>query len=194
MSGHRLIDEYLVELASQLPVSTVDELADGLYETLQRHLSQGRTSEHAAVAAVAEFGTVRQVHEAFVARAPGRRIARLLLATGPFVGLCWGASLITAKVWTWPVPWPVGIIFGILLLGVVGSLLAAATSRYHYRRTRLGSIGAVALMLLDATMVTAVLLAAPNLVWPLAIAVAASLLRIGFTAHSVPRTYWHRGL
>jgi hypothetical protein len=104
MAGHQLnnddpdgyLDAYLAHLARHLPADVVDELADGLTETRQHHLDGGLSPTDAARAAIAEFGDPDQTIRAFVTQAPGRRIARTLLATGPLMALCWAPSLITA--------------------------------------------------------------------------------------------------
>ena len=181
MAGHHVIDAYLATLARRLPADTVEELADGLTETWQRHLAGGLEPAVAAQAAIAEFGPAEQVADEFVAQAPGRRTARLLLASGPALGLCWGVSLVTAKVWTWPVAPPVAAAYVAALVVAVATLLAAATARHSYRRTRLGLAGALALVVLDAAMIASVFALAPVFVWPMTVAVAASLLRIGFS-------------
>ncbi len=187
MASHELIDAYLARLARRLPADAVDELTDGLIESWQHYLGRGLTHERAAHAAIADFGSADRVADEFVAQAPGRHIARRLLATGPVMGACWGASLVTAKVWTWPVPVTVGAVWAMALFSVVAILIAAATSRHSYRRTRLGTAGALALVVLDATMIAAVLFLAPMLVWPMAVALPASLARIGFAIESLPR-------
>ena len=187
MASHQLIDTYLAALAQRLPADTVDELADGLIETWQHHLSRGLTSERAAQSAIAEFGGADRVADEFIVQAPGRHLARLLLATGPVMGACWGASLITAKAWTWPIPASVGAIYAVVLLSVVAVLIAAATSRHSFRRTRLGTVGALAIVVLDVTMIAAVAYLAPMLVWPMAIALPASLGRIGLVLQLMPR-------
>ena len=186
MAGHQLIDAYLAGLAGRLPADTVDELADGLTETWHHHLDRGLTAERAAHAAIAEFGAATRIADEFVARAPGRRTARLLLATGPVLGVCWGTSLVATRVWTWPIPPAVGAAYVVALLATVALLIGAATSRYSYRRTRLGGIGALTLVLLDAAMIAAVAVLAPTLVWPMGIAVAASLARIGLAVPRLP--------
>src|SRR5215207_2147111 len=107
MASHRLIEEYLAELARHLPADVVDELADGLIETWRHFASSGLAPTSAARAAIAEFGTPEEITRGFVAQAPGRRTAVLLLASGPLVGVCWGTTLVAAEVWTWPVPVPV---------------------------------------------------------------------------------------
>jgi len=187
MASHQLIDAYLDELSRRLPADAVDELADGLHETWRHHLDQGLTSAEAAVAAIAEFGTPTQVNDAFVTHATGRRAARLLLATGPIVGVCWGTSLIAAHAWTWSIPATAASLYATALLSVVACLIAAATSRHDYRRTRLGHIGAAGLVALDAVMLAAVVLAAPILVWPMVIAIPVSLVRMGLTLRHAQR-------
>jgi hypothetical protein len=186
MASHRLIDSYLAHLAARLPAGTVDELADGLTETWQHHLERGLSAERAARAAIAEFGAATRIADEFVAQAPGRRTARLLLATGPALGVCWGTSLVAARVWTWPIPPAAGAAYVVALLVTVALLIGAATSRHSYRRTRLGGIGALNLVLLDAAMIGAVAVLAPMLVWPMGIAVAASLARIGLAIPRLP--------
>jgi hypothetical protein len=187
MASHQLIDAHLADLARRLPADAVEELADGLTETWQHHLSAGLPPADAAGAAITEFGSPEQITEAFVAHCPGRRTARVLLATGPLVGACWGASIAAAHAWTWPVPAPAAAVFGLALLSVVATLLAAATSRRSYRRARLGTAGGLGLVGLDLTMLTAVLLLAPTLVWPMLVAIPVSLARIGLTLRSQPR-------
>jgi hypothetical protein len=185
MAGHQLIEGCLAELRRRLPDEVVDELADGLAETWHHHLDTGRSNEDAARAAIAEFGTTEQITAAFVTSAPGRRIARILLATGPLAGICWGTSLIAARVWTWPVPTAAAVLFVLALLGVVAALAAAASSRRSYRRTRLGGLGGLGLLVLDTAMLAGVFLLAPALVWPMAIAVPVSVARIGLTLRTL---------
>jgi hypothetical protein len=187
MASHELIDSYLAGLARRLPADAVDELTDGLVETWRHYLGRGLTQERAAHAAIADFGSADRVADEFVAQAPGRHIARLLLATGPVMGLSWGASLITAKVWTWPIPVSIGAIYAVVLFSVVASLIAAATSSHSYRRTRLGTGGALALLVLDATMIATAIAVVPMPVWPMALAILASAARIGFTLRSMPK-------
>ena len=186
MAGHQLIDVHLADLRHRLPAEAVDELADGLAETWHHHLAVGRSDQDAARAAIAEFGTTEQITTAFVASAPGRRTARILLATGPLAGICWGTSLIAARVWTWPLPSVVAVLFALVLLAVVAALAVAASSRRSYRRTRFGGAGGLGLLVLDAGMLAGVVLVAPALVWPMAVAVPVSLARIALTLHALP--------
>lgn len=190
MAGHQLIDEYLAELARRLPGADVDELADGLDETFQHHRRRGLPAASAAAAATAEFGHPDLIIKAFVRQAPGRRTALALLASGPLFGALWGSSLISAHAWTWPIPLGAVVAFGGTLLAVVCALIAATLSR-SYRRTRLAGPACGLLVLLDGAMLAAIALAAPALSWPMALAIPASLVRIGLAARSVPRILAH---
>ena len=84
-------------------------------------------------------------------------------------------------------PATVQISLGAALLLAVLALLAAATSRRSYRRTRLTAAASPFILALDATAVTAVMVAAPTLTPALGIAVTISLSRIAFTAGMLPR-------
>jgi hypothetical protein len=182
-----VIAGYLAGLHRRLPAALADEAADGLIETFEYQIAAGAGEHEAARAALAEFGDLATVVGEFTRQSPGRRTARLLLATGPFAGLCWAAALIVGRAWTWPVPATVRFSFGAVLLLALLALLAAATSRYSYQRTRLTVFSGPALIVLDAAAITAAVLAAPALTWALDIAVGVSLGRITFTAWTLPR-------
>ncbi len=182
-----LIAGYVAGLHRKLPPGIADEAADGLAETYQQHLADGASEQEAALAALAEFGDLATVTGEFTRQAPGRRAARLLLATGPAAGGCWAAALILGRAWTWPVPATARISFAAVLLLAVLTLLAAASSRHSYQRTRLAILASPVILLLDATAVTAAALAAPAFTPALSAAVAVSLGRIAFTARMLPR-------
>jgi hypothetical protein len=186
VASHHLIDTYLGALAKRLPADTVDELADGLIETFQRHLAGGEDRETAAAMAIAEFGEPDVVLTAFVRQAPGRRIARVLLYSGPIVGLCWATTLAVSHAWTWPVPEVLRVAFAVTLLAVVATLIVAATGLRSYRRTRLAAHAGLGLIALDSAMLATVALVAPPFVWPMALAIPASLTRIALTTRSMP--------
>jgi fumarate reductase subunit C len=181
-----LIDDYLAGLHRRLPAALAAEAAAGLLETYEHHLASGAGDQEAARAALAEFGDLAMVVGEFTRQAPGRHAAWLLLATGPVAGLCWAAALILSRAWTWPVQATVRLSFGAVLLLAVLALLAAATSRHSYQRTRLAMLASPVILVLDMTAVTAALLAAPALTLALRIAVAVSLGRIAFTARKLP--------
>jgi hypothetical protein len=182
-----LISAYLADLRRRLPAGITEELADGLATAFEQHLASGLGGDDAARAAVAEFGDAGRLAADFTRHAPGRSAARLMLASGPAVGACWGAALIAAHAWTWPLPTTARLAFGAALLLAVMVLAGAATSRRSYRRTRLAVPGGIVLIVLDMTMIAAVLTVAPAVSWILAIAVTASLTRVGLAARLVPR-------
>jgi hypothetical protein len=180
-----LIRDYLVTLRVQLPAQIVEELADGLYQTHGRYLGQGLDPDAAAEAALAEFGEPQAVLTAFTSMSPARRAARRLLATGPMVGACWGGALITGRAWTWPVPMAARVLFGMMLITVIGLLAAAAFGRRYRSVGRAGAAGCVGIATLDAAMIIALMLAVPAMVWPMILPVAASMARITFTARTL---------
>jgi hypothetical protein len=173
-----LIDGYVAGLHRRLPPAIAEEAAGGLTETYEHHLAAGTAEREAAHAALAEFGDLAMVAGEFTRQAPGRRAARLLLATGPVAGSAWAAALIAGRAWIWPVPAGARLGFGAVLLLTVLALLAAATSRHSYRRTRLAAAASPVVLALDATAIAAALAAAPVPTVALGIAVAVSLGRI----------------
>ncbi len=185
-----LITGYITGLRRKLPGAIADEAADGLTETYDQHLAAGADDQQAARAALADFGDLAMVVGEYTRQAPGRRAARLLLATGPAAGVCWAAALVTSRAWTWPVPPAARLGFGALLMLTVLLLLAAATSRHSYQRTRLAMLAGPGVIALDATAVAVALTAAPALTPVLLIAVTVSLARTAVTTralHRLPR-------
>jgi hypothetical protein len=179
MRGPSLIAGYLDALAGQLPGPVVEELAGGLEETYRRHLSLGLTSEAAARAAVAEFGDPGLIAAEFARAHPARRAARRLLVAGPVVGACWAVALLTGRAWTWPVPVVARIVPGVALVAVV-ALLAVAARGIRYRPVgRAGTAGCAGTAALDGFMIIGVLAADPAARWAVAVAVAASTVRLG---------------
>ena len=186
MASHDLIEAYLAELRRRLPADAVDELADGLIETYEGQLAAGADHDTAARRAIVEFGAPGTIVGAFARESPGRRAALRLLVTGPFVGLCWAATLLSGHASTWPVPVPFRLAVGLGLLLTIAALATAATSRHSYARTRLAVLGGCGLIALDTTMIVIAVLIAPAFVWPMAAAIPASLTRIGGTLRAVP--------
>lgn len=185
MSEPSLIRDYLAALSAHLPAHIVEELADGLDQTHRHYLKQGLDVDAAAGAAIAEFGEPPVILAAFTRASPARRAARTLLATGPVVGGCWAAALITGRAWTWPVPAGARILFGVTLITVIGLLAAAALGRQYRSVGRAGTAGCVGIAALDMGMLIAVTLAVPAVVWPLILAMTVSAARITFTARTL---------
>lgn len=184
MSRHPLIEDYLRRLRRSLPAEAVDELAGGLIETYDQYRRHGLSPDAAASAAFADFGSAEEVIAAFTAIAPGRRTARLLLATGPIVGTCWATALITDRALASHIPLSLRVAFGIALVCTIAALIAAARGAYR-RLPPAMTLGSGALILIDGTAVLTIALTTPGLTGPMALAVLASSTRLCFTARSL---------
>ncbi|MFG1697220.1 permease prefix domain 1-containing protein [Nonomuraea sp. NPDC049309] len=187
MAVHRLISAELDVLAQWLPPQAVEELADGLTEAYEQHLQELDDPEAAARAAITEFGDADTVTAAFIRQAPWRRAAQTLLATGPIMGAVWGTTLVAVQAWTWSLPSPAKILYGTALAAIACLLLHVIRERRAYRRARAYTVGAaVGLIVLDGLTLAALALLAPAPIWPMAVAVAASLGRILLTIRTLP--------
>lgn len=179
MARHKLITAQLDTLGARLPEAAVAELADGLDETFDAFLAQHGDPDTAAAATIEEFGDADTITDAFFRDSPWRRLATLLLATGPVMGLVWGVALIGQHAWDWPVPLPVRILYGTALIATVATLVIVIRERRAYRRTRVATTGsAVGLIILDALMIATIATLATIPAWTVPVAVAASLTRI----------------
>ena len=185
MAEPRLISDYLAVLAAELPASIVEELADGLAETYRSHLRQDLTPDLAAQAAVAEFGDPHVIVADFTRVNPARHGARRLLLTGPVVGGCWAAVLITSKAWAWPIPIPARVAFGLALLTVIGLLAAAALETRYRRAVHAGIAGCLGVIALDTLMVVGVTFAVPSVTQVMAGAMVASTVRITLSVRTL---------
>lgn len=185
MPESSLISTYLAALSAQLPALVVEELAGGLDETRQRYLDQGLNPDAAASAALAEFGDPDVIMAAFTRLSPARRAARRLLAAGPVVGGCWGLVLAGGRAWTWPVPVAGRLLFGAMLLSVIGLLAAAAFGRQYRSVRRAGAAGCLGMTAVDTAMLLAVTLLLPTVIWPVILAAAASAARLTFIARTL---------
>jgi len=187
MRGTGLITGYLAELEARLPATIVEELADGLEEAFARYRESGLDDDSATRAAIAEFGDPQLVAASFAAACPGRRLARRLLLTGPAVGLCWGALLITSRAWTWPVPDAARAAVGTVLLAAIAMLVHAALGHSYRAVTRAAAAGCASLTLLDVTMIIVVLGLSLRPGWLVAVAMTTSGLRIVHNVQGLPR-------
>jgi hypothetical protein len=185
MSEPRLIGAYLAVLAAELPASIVEELADGLAETYQSYLRQGLAPDRAAESAVAEFGDPHVIAAGFARINPARRGARRLLLTGPVVGGCWAAVMITGRAWAWPIPLLGRIGFGLVLLTVIGLLAAAALGTRYRPAARAGIAGCLGIAAIDAIAITGALLARPSVTLIMIGAMAASTARIALSVQTL---------
>lgn len=96
-----LVEPYLAEIAARLPgpASTrsciVAELRSGLLDAMDVYRSTGLAPAEAAEAAIREFGDPGQIANEFlpeIAASQARRVAAVLLVTGPLTGLLWLAT------------------------------------------------------------------------------------------------------
>lgn len=189
MAGDDLIRRYLAVLERRLPAEAVEEIEDGLTEAYGNRRRAGLDPAAAAQAAINEFGEPDVVIAEFVRQSPGRRAAWALIGSGPAVGACWALSLVLGRAWTWAVPIGVPVIVGSVLLAVIVVLLAAATGRRSVRRTKMTAGAALGLIGLDCAVLTILATTAPLFVWPMALAVPASLTRVALTARALPRIW-----
>ena len=185
MRGLGLISGYLDALAGQLPGPVVEELADGLEETYQRHLRLGLAPGTAAQAAVAEFGEPELIAAEFARAHPARRAARRLLVTGPVVGSCWAVALISSRAWTWPVPVAAVLVPALALVAVVVLLAFAARSIRYRPIGRAGAAGCIGTAALDTFMIIGVVAADPAARWAVAVAITASAVRLALNVRLV---------
>ncbi|HEY5356297.1 MAG TPA: hypothetical protein VIJ82_01150 [Streptosporangiaceae bacterium] len=191
MAEPRLIRDYQSSLSAQLPASIVDELADGLSETYRSYRRQGLAPDIAAQAAVEEFGEPQVIVDEFARVHPARRTARKLLVTGPAVGACWAATLITSQAWALPVPLSVRILLGLAVIATIGLLAASAVGTTYRLTARAGIAGCAAIAVLDTAMITSMMFAIPSITWITIAAVAASAMRMTFSARTLTRLVAH---
>jgi hypothetical protein len=181
----RLISDYLMVLSAQLPAEIVEELADGLAETHRSFLRQGLDPDRAAEAAVAEFGEQQDIVAGFARVNPARSAARRLLVTGPAVGGCWAAALVTSQAWLWPVPFAYRVLAGLALAGVIGLLTIAALGTRYRVTARTGAAGCIGITTLDAVMIITAMLVIPSVTWVTIVAITASAARIVFSTRNL---------
>jgi hypothetical protein len=186
VAEHGLIAAYREDLLARLPSHLADEVSDGLADAHDKYIGQGLNPDQAASAAVAEFGNVGVVAEAFRRACPAWRVARALIATGPVVGGCWAAALIADNAWDWPIPVAVRVLVGVILAGSVLLLVASVRARRYQRVRRAGLAGCLGLAALDVCVITTAVLLAPSLRWLLVVAVCFSVVRLTFVAGRVP--------
>src|SRR5262249_57211971 len=138
-------------------------------------------AEAAARAARAESGEQEVIGAASPRASPARRGARRLLASGPAVGACWGAALIINRAWAWPIPAGVRVLLGTALITAIALLAAAAFSGSYRPAGRAATAGCLGITALDLTLLTAIPLASPAVMWPVIAAAGPRVGRITFT-------------
>jgi hypothetical protein len=184
---HPLITAQLARFAARLTPDLADEVADGLRATFKHHLAEAGDPNVAAAAAIAEFGDADTLVRTFETQAPGRRTATVLLVTGPLVGACWAAALITGHAWTWPIPTTAKVGFAVTLLTTMATLMALARGRIRYRRLNRGAaIAAGAVLALDAGLILTAIELTPTSSDLLLLAALASAARLALAGSRIP--------
>jgi len=187
VAEHSLITDYHAALAAELPAELAEEVIDGLIEADAKYRQQGLNADSAARAAIREFGEPSVVAAEFTQAAPAKRIARRLMVTGPVVGVCWGAALIEARAWQWPVPGFIRVVLGAVLAGSVIVLLMAVLTRRYRRVHRACTLACIGLAAVDVLALTSVLVGAPSFGWLVGAAACVSAARLAFVARSFRR-------
>ncbi len=206
------IERYLAEVAASLPAVSraqagiMAELRSGLLDAADAYQFAGLTPARAARASTCEFGDPADVAREFladIAASHARRVAVLLLATGPLVGLLWIATALASHLSIGVhVPWlasgtSIAASAGIVLLAIAVGVTAcgatfgiAVTGRLtRWLRVRPGrapaaaaiaGFGAIAADGLGLAMLAGQLATSPGRLMPVlsALAAAASLGRL----------------
>jgi hypothetical protein len=210
-----LIDGYLSEMANDLVASAatratvINEISDGLLESVASHRERGLPEAEAARAAIAEFGAPGMIAAAFqqeLGARQARRSALVLMTSGPIVGIAWLTGVVLSSLpparhhligpW-WGLPF-VGVAIVVGIPGLIVTIVA--TGRMGLRLTlppglptKAMSIASAAAVATDATMLTIAALylamTSASALFPLAPAIVASLIRICLAS----RVFWgHR--
>ncbi|GAB2532783.1 permease prefix domain 1-containing protein [Nocardia heshunensis] len=207
-----VIDDYLDDLRAHLTgtwwerQAILAEIGDGLCEAAEYHRTQGLSPEHAAMAAVDEFGGPDEVADGFATVLSSKRIHRYgctLTSMGPVIGLLWGTAALLGSFSAVPLSLTV---FGLVLMalavlvGVPFAVLAIAStgraSRFVRLPPRLAAkallVTAAAVTFIDATLLItllALVAEAPRdlVVLPVTLGASVSLARISVAVTSVPR-------
>jgi hypothetical protein len=200
------VERYLAEVTARLPgpakahSGIVAELRSGLLDAMDGYLSAGLPPAEAVVAAIREFGDPGLVAGGFlpeIAASHARRVAIVLLISGPLVGLLWLATAVTshpairiAVFWQWTTL-PASLGAGVQLVavavaltasaGAVGIIVTGRLSRQLPARPRcaplaaaIAAFGAVGADGLGLLLLTAELAAAPAGLSPLPAGAAAA--------------------
>ncbi len=200
-----IVESYVAELSSRLRgparlrARVIEEIANGLESSVDRFTRLGLNAHDAARAAVAELGSAEAVAAGFadeLAIAQARRVLRLLLVTGPLVGMWW-LLLLAPSGWTSrPVALvaaipilplvAVAVATGVLILATTGPLIRWIPETPPRRAVSVAAMVGLVCIAGDALVLTtvAVRLASGSggsfTIGLVAVAVTASLLRLPF--------------
>jgi len=186
-AGHGSMEAYRRDLFARLPADLAEEVADGLADACEHYKRGGLSPDQAAAAAISEFGDTSLVVDAFRRASPVRRVARILIMTGPAVGGWWAAALIGTRAWDWPIAANARLAVGPLVAACVALLAIAVLTRRYQVLRRAGVAGCLGVALLDASVVTTVLVLGPIGRWLLIVAACVSAARLAFIAGAMRR-------
>jgi hypothetical protein len=193
MVGHSLIGAYRQELLARLPADAAEEVAGGLEDAYQQYLRTGLSQEQAATAALAEFGDVGLVLDAFRRANPVWRLARALIVTGPVVGGFWAVALIASRAWDWSIPVSARLAVGPLVAVSVVLLMTALLTRHYHALRRAGIAGCLGVATLDAAVITTAMVLVPAGRWLFGVAACLSAARLTYVARAMPRVLARAG-
>jgi hypothetical protein len=213
------VERYLAEVSAGLPgparaqAGILAELRSGLLDAADAHRSAGVPSAQAAAAAITEFGDPGEMAGGFraeIAAGQARRVAVMVLVTGPLVGLVWiaeaaaghpGARLGLPWHWAGLFPPPalllVAIAVAVTAWGALGGIASTGRlTRWLPDRPRraptaaaVAGLGAVGADVLGLTLLAGQLATVPGKLSPVlaAAAAAASLARLMFAGRAARR-------
>jgi hypothetical protein len=212
------VERYLAEVSAGLPgpararAGILAELRSGLLDAADAHRSAGVPSAQAAVAAITEFGDAGEIAGGFraeIAAGQARRVAVMVLVTGPLVGLVWLAEAAAGHPgarlglpWRWAGLFPpplllVAIAVAVTAWGALGGIASTGRlTRWLPDRPRraptaaaVAGLGAVGADALGLTLLAAQLATVPGKLSPVlaAAAAAASLARLMFAGRAARR-------
>jgi hypothetical protein len=213
------VEGYLAEVSAGLPgparaqAGILAELRSGLLDAADAHRSAGVPPAQAAAAAITEFGDPGEIAGGFraeLAAGQARRVAVMVLVTGPVVGLVWlaeaAASHPGARLglpWQWAGLFPppglllVAIAVAVTAWGALGGIASTGRlTRWLPDRPRraptaaaVAGLGAVGADVLGLTLLAAQLATVPGKLSPVlaAAAAAASLARLMLAGRAARR-------
>lgn len=217
------VERYLAEVSAGLPgpararAGILAELRSGLLDAADAYRSAGVPSAQAAAAAITEFGDAGEIAGGFraeIAAGQARRVAVMLLVTGPMIGVAWIAEAAAGHPgvrlglpWEWAALFPppgllaiaiaVAVAVAVTAWGVLGGIASTGRlTRWLPDRPRraptaaaVAGLGAVGADALGLTLLAAQVATVPGKLSPVlaAAAAAASLARLMLAGRAARR-------
>jgi hypothetical protein len=213
VGSNDIIDSYLADLGARLhgPAharrEALEEIRTDLVDSVEQLTKRGMPEADAARSAVSELGSAAIVADAFageLAIAHARRMLRILLITGPIVGIWWFILLAPDEWASYPgmliaaIPaLPIvaaAVATAIVVLATTGSLIRWVPEATPFRTVILASLVGLSCIVGDITVLSALLIRAvtgSTAALPIgiaAVAVLASAIRLPFAAWATTST------